>query len=302
MDSISSDSKGNKYFLGWYEVGRKAHILARHIDNMPKSKINIYGIPRGGIYPAIMIQEDIPLSNLVIDPKEADVFIDDIIDSGKTKEKYKKEYPDIPFYALYDKTKGEVPGWLVFPWEAMVEETGPTENIRRIIEYIGEDADREGLIETPDRVVKSWDTLYGGYNIDPKSVLKTFKEDSSDEMVLLKDIEFYSTCEHHMLPFFGKAHIAYIPNEKVVGISKLARVLEIFARRLQIQERLCQQITSLLDEKLKPLGSACILEAQHFCMTSRGVQKQNSIMTTSSLTGVFREKDSTRAELFQMIK
>ena len=118
----------------------------------------------------------------------------------------------------------------------------------------------------------------------------------------MKDIEFYSTCEHHMLPFFGKAHIAYIPDKKVVGISKLARVLEVFARRMQIQERLCQQITDLLDEELTPIGSACIIEAQHFCMTSRGVQKQNSIMMTSSLTGAFRSNDTTRSELFQMIK
>ena len=151
-------------------------------------------------------------------------------------------------------------------------------------------------------MVKSWEKLFSGYKQSPVDILKVFKDDDSDEMVLLKDIEFYSTCEHHMLPFHGKAHVAYVPDGRIVGVSKLARLVEMFARRLQIQERLCQQVTECLDEVLKPKGSACILEAQHFCMTSRGVEKQNSIMTTSSLTGVFRDKPEARAELFQMIK
>ncbi len=303
MDSVSSDTQDNKYFLSWGEVREKVKHLAELIriifPGMTGLSISVYGIPRGGIYVAAMLQEYNILT--IMNPDKPDVFVDDIIDSGATKKAYEESCPGTPFFALYDKN--EYPNkWLVFPWEQMINETGPTENIRRIIEYIGEDTEREGLIETPDRVVKSWDILYGGYKVDPKKVLKTFKDDSSDEIVLLKDIEFYSTCEHHMLPFFGKAHIAYIPKNKVIGISKLARVLEIFSRRLQIQERLCQQITELLDQELLPLGSACILEAQHFCMTSRGVQKQNSIMTTSSLTGVFREKDATRSELFQMIR
>ncbi len=131
--------------------------------------------------------------------------------------------------------------------------------------------------------------------------MKTFEDGSCDEVVLLKDIEFVSHCEHHMLPFLGKAHIAYIPNGKVLGVSKLARLLEIYSRRLQIQERLCQQITTALDEHLKPLGSACVIEAQHLCMVARGVQKQNSVMVTSSLTGVFRDKGEARSELLDMI-
>lgn len=179
--------------------------------------------------------------------------------------------------------------------------THPESTVRHILELLGEDPNREGLRETPARVVRSWSELYGGYGQDPQDILKTFEEGACDEMVLLRDVEFYSTCEHHMLPFFGRAHIAYLPNRKVVGVSKLARLLEIFARRLQIQERLGQQITTALDAALHPMGSACILEAQHFCMTSRGVAKQNSVMVTSSLTGAFREEAETRQELFAIL-
>jgi len=178
-------------------------------------------------------------------------------------------------------------------------------NIIEILNYIGEDINREGLLETPKRVVNSWKELYSGYEKDPKKLLKTFNSDGYDQIVLLRDIEFYSTCEHHMLPFFGKAHIAYIPNKRVIGISKLARLLDIYARRLQIQERLGQQVIAVLMSELKATGAACIIEATHFCMRSRGIQKQNSIMTTSSLAGVFLE-DSTkglaaRNELMRLI-
>ena len=175
------------------------------------------------------------------------------------------------------------------------------ESISDIMEYIGEDTTREGLLETPKRVRKSWDKLYGGYNMDPKDLLKTFDKETYSQMVVLKDIEFYSTCEHHMLPFFGKAHIAYIPGNKVIGVSKLARLLEIYARRMQIQERIGEQVTSFLMEELKAKGAACVLEAQHFCMTSRGVEKQNAKMVTSSLKGVFLEEAETRQEFFSMI-
>lgn len=174
--------------------------------------------------------------------------------------------------------------------------------IRAIMQEIGEDPAREGLTDTPKRVIKSWNHLYSGYEKDPKEIFTVFDSEGYDSMVLLKNIEFYSMCEHHMLPFFGKAHIAYIPNKKVVGISKLARLLEIFSRRLQIQERIGIQIIKELDKNLQPLGSACILEAQHLCMVARGVEKQNSIMTTSALSGVFKEEISAREELMRLIK
>lgn len=174
--------------------------------------------------------------------------------------------------------------------------------LKALLRYIGEDPSREGLKDTPDRVLKAWRTeLFSGYRQNPEDVVKVFEDGACDEMVVLKDIEFLSHCEHHMLPFFGKAHIAYIPHGRVIGISKLARLLEIFSKRLQIQERLTTQITSTLDKHLKCLGSACVLEARHLCMVCRGVQKQHSVMVTSSLTGAFRES-AVRAEFFNLIK
>lgn len=174
-------------------------------------------------------------------------------------------------------------------------------SLKDILIFIGDDAEREGLLETPDRIVRSWSKLYSGYGQDPKDILKTFTEGACDEMVMLKNIEFYSTCEHHFLPFFGKMHIAYIPNGKVVGISKLARLTECFARRLQIQERLVMQIADALIDNLDAKGVMVICEAQHFCMTSRGVEKQNSIMVTSAIRGAFKNVE-TRNEFLQLVK
>lgn len=175
-------------------------------------------------------------------------------------------------------------------------------SIRNILEYIGDDPNREGLKETPERVIRSYLELFSGYRKKVESVFKVFEDGACDEVVLLKEIECFSFCEHHMLPFYGTAHIAYIPNGKVIGISKLARLMEIYSRRLQIQERLCTQITTALDEHLQPRGSACIISARHFCICSRGVGKQNSVMVTSSLTGVFKDDPNTRQELLSLIK
>jgi GTP cyclohydrolase I len=173
--------------------------------------------------------------------------------------------------------------------------------VETLLGYISEDPQREGLKDTPLRVVRSYDQIFGGYLLNPADEMKVFEDGACDEMVLLKEIEFYSVCEHHMQPFFGKAHIAYIPNGRVIGVSKLARVLDIYARRLQIQERICQQVVSALMEHLQPKGAACILEAKHFCMVCRGVQKQNSVMVTSSLEGVFKRDPATRQELYSLI-
>ncbi len=175
--------------------------------------------------------------------------------------------------------------------------------IEEILYEIGEDPTREGLIDTPKRVVKSWKELYKGYSQDPKDILNTeFKADGYNQIVLLKNIELYSICEHHMLPFEGKAHIAYIPSNKVLGISKLARLLDIYARRLQIQERIGEQVTHDLMNIVEAKGAACIIEASHMCMRMRGVSKQNSIMVTSSVKGLFMNDESAKAELMTLIK
>lgn len=172
---------------------------------------------------------------------------------------------------------------------------------REILKLIGEDPDREGLLRTPERVAKAMQFLTHGYYANPEQILKSamFKEDYR-EMVIVKDIEIYSLCEHHMLPFFGKAHVAYIPNGYIVGLSKIPRIVDAFARRLQVQERLTTQIKDCIQKTLNPLGVAVVIEAHHLCMMMRGIQKQNSVTTTSDFTGAFKRAE-TRAEFMHLI-
>lgn len=175
------------------------------------------------------------------------------------------------------------------------------EGYRTILEEIGEDAYREGLLKTPERAAKAMQFLTQGYGVDAEAILRSamFKEEYS-EMVLVKDIEIYSLCEHHMLPFLGKAHVAYIPNGHIVGLSKIPRVVDVFARRLQVQERLTLEILNCIQNTLKPQGVAIVIEAMHLCMMMRGVQKQNSVTTTSAFTGAF-ENQETRAEFMHLV-
>jgi len=177
-----------------------------------------------------------------------------------------------------------------------------TEEIKRIIEIIGDNPKREGLLETPERVSKSYKELFSGYSGDPKNILSKVFTSDNDEMVILKDIEFFSTCEHHMLPFFGRIHIGYIPNGRVVGISKLARLVEVYARRLQIQEQMTDQIADAIMKHLNPKGTIVVAEATHLCMRARGIQKQNSTMITSAIRGIFKSQHDTRTEFLSLIK
>ncbi len=174
--------------------------------------------------------------------------------------------------------------------------------IKELIKNIGEDPGREGLKKTPHRVAKSYEKLFSGYQKEPKDIITVFDGENYDEMIICKDIDFYSTCEHHMLPFFGKIHIGYIPGKKIIGISKLPRIAEIFSRRLQNQERLTMQIAGCLKDILKPKGVGVVIEARHLCMMSRGVEKQNTIMSTSSFQGIFRTNSKTRSEFLRLIK
>lgn len=176
-------------------------------------------------------------------------------------------------------------------------------HVKEILRLLGEDANREGLIKTPERVAKAMQFMTQGYTQDGVAILQSAMFDEEcEQMVLVKDIELYSTCEHHMLPFIGKAHIAYIPNGKITGLSKLARVVETFARRLQVQERLTVQIRDCIQEALHPLGVAVVVEAQHTCMMVRGVQKSNALTTTSAFSGVFLKDPRTRNEFLNLIK
>ena len=287
--------------------------LSAQIKDSNITFTNIFGIPSGGVPLATALSSllDIPLCEdplmYIVNNQEV-LIVDDVTDSGETLLKY----ADFCCAVIHHKPKSKrypvfaahrnVTEWIHYFWEGSEIKDSITNNITRVIQYIGEDPNREGLLETPKRVVKSWKKLYGGYSQNPADIIKTFDADGADQIVLLKNIEFFSMCEHHMLPFFGKSHIAYIPNERVIGISKLARLLEIFTRRLQIQERIGEQVTKALMEYLQPKAAACILEAQHHCMTSRGIEKQHSIMVTSSLKGAFIEKQEARLELMRLIR
>jgi GTP cyclohydrolase IA len=298
----------------WSGLNRLACLTAKRIAetiNVPSGRgLQVYANPVDPV-PAIMVVDKLcsltvrsfGLSTLTNNFEEADVFVD--MTNVNREDWYRRWcqspmktedpilFPEgIAYFPLFPLVGGVIDA-AVLPYE----QASP---IVDILKMIGEDPTRDGLRETPARVEKSWKHLFAGYKKNPADVLKEF-ESSYDEMVVLKNIEMYSVCEHHMQPFFGHAHVAYLPNEKVVGISKLARVLEIYSRRLQIQERICQQVTDALMEHLNPKGAACVIEAKHFCMMCRGVEKQNSTMMTSSLKGAFREP-AVRAEFFSLIK
>jgi len=175
--------------------------------------------------------------------------------------------------------------------------------VREMLVEIGEDPEREGLIKTPERVARTWHEITGGYQEDPGALVRgALFEAEGKEMILVNDIDFFSVCEHHMLPFFGKAHVAYIPDGKIVGLSKMARVVEAYARRLQVQERMTAQIANCLMDNLKPLGVAVVLHAQHLCMMMRGIQKQNSYAVTSEMLGCFKSNPKTRSEFLTLIR
>ena len=174
---------------------------------------------------------------------------------------------------------------------------------KELLEIVGEDTNREGLLKTPTRVAKSWEFLSQGYNQDLDEIVNgALFEEAAKDMVIVKDIEFYSLCEHHLIPFYGKAHVGYIPNGKIIGLSKIPRIIDFYARRLQVQERLTNQIATCIQDLLNPKGVAVIMEGRHFCMLMRGVQKQNSIASTSSMLGTFKEKSSTRNEFLKLVE
>jgi len=250
-----------------------------------------YGVPRGGTIVA-------GLTGRAVDKiEDADIIIDDLIDSGATEERYKKY--NKPFVALIDKRIELNNKWIVFPWEIKEKDTEETveENITRLLQYFGEDVNREGLKDTPKRYVK----FFKEFLNPPTWNCTTFEGEGYDEMIIQKNIPFHSLCEHHIAPFFGEGHIAYIPDKKIVGLSKLARTLETYSRRLQNQERITTQVAEFLWNELEPLGVAVSLTAKHLCMEMRGVKKHNTYTTTTKLLGVFKKEHEARAEFFNSI-
>lgn len=256
--------------------------------NAQDQSLTYYGIPRGGQYLAALLT---PVDR----PEDADVIVDDLIDSGATMEKWISRYPDKKFIAFIDKRTRPDLGWLEFPWEKKADEE-IEDNIRRILERF-DDINREGLRETPKRYIK----FLREFLSPPDFNFTTFDSEGMDQMIIQKDIEFHSLCEHHLAPFFGRAHVAYIPDGKIVGLSKLARVVEKFSRGFQNQERITQQIAEYIDQELNPKGVAVILEAQHLCMSMRGVRKSTAKTTTSKMIGSFRDDLNCRNEFINIV-
>jgi len=260
---------------------------AQNIKNKYNKDTKYWGIPRGGQVVAGM------LGNAVDTIEECDVIVDDLIDSGATMERYLKH--NKPIEVLIDKRHEYQNEWLVFPWEN--EEGNVEDNIRRLLQYFGEDVHREGLQDTPKRYVK----FFKEFLTPPEWNCTVFDSEGYDEMIVQTNIPFYSLCEHHIAPFFGYGHIAYIPNKKIVGLSKLARTLETFSRRLQNQERITTQVAEFLLDKLNPKGVAVILKAKHLCMEMRGVKKHDTFTTTSKLIGYFKDDYKARSEFLNLI-
>lgn len=273
--------------IGWSEIYER---LKEITEEYPNAKF--YGVPRGGVVVAGLTGN--PTNNI----EEADVIIDDLIDSGKTMERYQKY--DKPFVALIDKRKDNDTSWLVFPWETKEQDTNETveDNVTRLLQYFGEDVNREGLRETPKRFVK----FFTEFLNPPQWNCTSFEGEGYDEMIVQTGIPFHSLCEHHIAPFFGTGTIAYIPNKRIVGLSKLARTLETFARRLQNQERITTQVAEFLWNELEPKGVAVQLTAKHMCMEMRGVKKHDTHTTTTKLLGVFKDDQNVKNEFLNSIK
>jgi GTP cyclohydrolase I len=251
--------------------------------------LKYYGIPRGGQYIAALL-------NPVDTPEEADILIDDIIDSGKTMKDWQTKYPDKPFVALIDDTNREPGEWIEFPWEQKGE-IDIEDHVRRILQYF-DDPNREGLKDTPKRYIKFLKEFLN----TPDFNFTVFDAEGTDEMIVQTNIPFYSLCEHHLAPFFGYAHVAYIPNDKIVGLSKLSRTVDLYAHNFQNQERITTQIAERLQTELNAKGVAVVLTAQHLCMSMRGVRKHDTWTTTSKMLGEFHDDLNTRQEFLNFIK
>jgi GTP cyclohydrolase I len=266
----------------------------------------VYGVPRGGVPVAYLVKglTDCTLGQC---PEGADFLVDDLIDSGATRKRYAQrstgQFAALGGYLVPPKGTGE---WLVFPWEQGPEgaDTSADDIVIRLLEVIGEDPAREGLKETPRRVLAAWKEWTSGYGQDPAAVLKVFGDGAEryDEMIVVKDLPFYSVCEHHLIPFFGTASIAYLPERNIVGLSKLGRVLEIYARRLQVQERLTTQVADAIHRSLFPKGVGVLIKARHLCMESRGYARQGHQTITSALLGAFLSDAKVRAEFLSLVQ
>lgn len=294
--------------LTWAEVEHLAIQLAGRWREKRDDLDGVWGVPRGGVAPAVMVAHHLGLP-LVDDPTVDTLVVDDVVDSGATREKW----GTFPFDALVCKPTSPpwshqeppplVEGWVVLPWEVGTpEEHGPTDAVVRLLEHIGEDPNRDGLVDTPGRVVKALTEMTVGYHEDPAAILATTFDEKSDEMVIVRGVEFTSMCEHHMLPFTGTVSLGYLPGERVVGLSKLARLVECYARRLQVQERMTAEIAEAIQTHLGATGVGVVVTARHSCMGCRGVKKPTAEMVTSAMLGSLRSEPAARAEFLHLTR
>lgn len=313
MAFVDPVSQTNRCFLTWEEIDRQ---IERIRDTLP-TPIHVWGVPKNGTiiaarmsrFSGVELLNAPPFGDALSNNLNV-VILDDVVDSGVTMQRWVDRLKDSPtpryFRALYSKPTSPDPrsfhsevisGWIVFPWE--YDEAPAEDAARRLIEVAGEDPRREGLMETPRRMISALGELTRGYNEDPREILGKVFTEKCDQMVIVKDIPFWSLCEHHMLPFHGMAHVGYVPNGKVVGLSKIPRLVECFARRLQIQERLTSEIASAIDDVLNPIGVGVVITAQHTCMAMRGV-RSNGKMVTSAMYGCFRDAGEAREEFLRL--
>lgn len=295
-----------KTYFTWEDVNRG---IDSFIQNFNFGGIElILGISRGGLVPATLLSQKTNIPMKAVDPfsdvsefvDKKVLIVDDIYDSGRTLKYFKDHLPKSEQFVLV--TKEDKDSWIVFPWETEEDKTdGLEQSTVTLLRASGDDPTREGLLETPSRFAKAWRFLTNGYKENPKSVMKVFENPGMDQLVVVSNIDFYSLCEHHLAPFYGQVHVGYLPNGKVLGVSKFARLTEIFARRLQIQERLTQEIAETIMNELQPRGVGVVVEAVHLCMRSRGVQKQNASMKTSVMLGDFRTNESLKQEFLAQI-
>ena len=288
-------------FISQAEVLVAAQELAARQPELQGLKF--WGIPRGGA-PAALALAYALRGKVVANPQVADVIVDDIYDSGKTFERF--AHHNKPMVALFDKRLERWKGkWLVLPWEhADGKDQSADDIVTRLLQFIGEDPTREGLLETPARVLKAWSEWASGYRQDPKAILKCFEDGAKgvNELVVVHNIPIVSKCEHHLADVVGIAHVGYIPNGKIVGLSKLPRLVNCFAHRLQVQERLTNQIADALVEHVAPLGVGVLIRAAHHCMSTRGVRIHGSSTSTSAMRGALLDKPEARAEFMSLCR
>ena len=284
----------SKTHLSWADISHR-------LTPIDRDGVTCYGVPRGG---ALLLTALMRARQTCI-PEQADFIVDDIVDSGRTKQEWASRYPHKQFFAAVDKIANPDDaklGWVVFPWEKERGDEAPHDAVRRLLQFVGQDPDRPGLKGTPDRVCRAFAEMCDGYQQEPGDILERRFACEHRDLVIVRDIHFVSLCEHHLMPFAGKVSIGYIPSKEVIGLSKLPRLVDCFAHRLQLQEQLTHQIANAIEEHLAPDGLGVVIEATHGCMGCRGVRRHESSTVTSAVRGLLKNEPTARAEFMSLLQ